>query len=93
LARPTRSHLADMAHQSPPGMLVPVRFKPSCTHLTMTRLHGFEFVCDACRRPGPFGWVYCCTQDREVMIESAVAAGCPVHYLSFPNFFYHFWSN
>ncbi|CAG9942057.1 unnamed protein product [Clonostachys rosea f. rosea IK726] len=69
-----------MAHQSPPGMLVPVRFKPSCTHLTMTRLHGFEFVCDACRRPGPFGWVYCCTQDREVMIESAVAAGCPQYF-------------
>ncbi|CAH0018188.1 unnamed protein product [Clonostachys rhizophaga] len=69
-----------MAHQSPPGMLVPVRFKPSCTHLTMTRLHGFEFLCDACRRPGPFGWVYCCTQDREVMIESAVAAGCPQYF-------------
>ncbi|CAG9993585.1 unnamed protein product [Clonostachys byssicola] len=69
-----------MAHQSPPGMLVPVRFKPTCTHLTMTRLHGFEFLCDACRRPGPFGWVYCCTQDREVMIESAVAAGCPQYF-------------
>ncbi|KAK7213328.1 hypothetical protein V2G26_020506 [Clonostachys chloroleuca] len=69
-----------MAHQSPPGMLVPVRFKPSCTHLTMTRLHGFEFVCDACRRPGPYGWVYRCTQDREVMIESAVAAGCTQYF-------------
>ncbi|CAH0044118.1 unnamed protein product [Clonostachys solani] len=78
LTKPTKSHLADMAHQSPPGILVPVRFKPTCTHLTMTRLYGFEFVCDACRRPGPFGWVYCCTQDREVMIESAVAAGCPI---------------
>jgi hypothetical protein len=28
-----------------------------------------------CRRKGPFGWVYRCTQDREDFIESVVAHG------------------
>lgn len=51
------------------------RFRPQCTHLTMTRLYGFEFVCDSCRHHGNFGWVYRCTQDREDVIEEAIDVG------------------
>ncbi|KAF7543626.1 hypothetical protein G7046_g9963 [Stylonectria norvegica] len=50
-------------------------FQPQCTHLTMTRLYGSQFVCDSCRRPGPFGWVYRCTQDRDELIEQAASRG------------------
>lgn len=44
----------------------------------MTRLYGFNLLCDACGRSGPFGWVYCCTQDREDLIEHCVAHGFSV---------------
>lgn len=60
------------------SLIMPPRFKPQCTHLTMTRIYGFELVCDACHRSGPFGWVYCCTQDREDLIEHCVAHGFSV---------------
>lgn len=44
----------------------------------MTRLYGTDFLCESCHRPGPFGWVYRCTQDREELIEEAVARGFTV---------------
>ncbi|KAF4982663.1 hypothetical protein FZEAL_1770 [Fusarium zealandicum] len=43
-------------------------FQPQCTHLTMTRLYDEEAICVLCQEPGPLGWVYRCTQDREEMI-------------------------
>lgn len=54
------------------------KFQPQCSHLTMTRLYGTDFLCESCHRPGPFGWVYRCTQDREELIEEAVARGFTV---------------
>ncbi|KAI5457738.1 hypothetical protein BGZ63DRAFT_427772 [Mariannaea sp. PMI_226] len=41
----------------------------------MTRLYGASFVCESCHRPGPFGWLYRCTQDREELIEEAASRG------------------
>jgi hypothetical protein len=40
-----------------------------CTHLTMTRLYGRDILCQVCLREGSFGWVYRCTQDRELLLE------------------------
>jgi hypothetical protein len=40
-----------------------------CTHLTMTRLYTAEYRCSICLRIGSMGWVYICTQDRELLLE------------------------
>ncbi|PMD59238.1 uncharacterized protein K444DRAFT_591416 [Hyaloscypha bicolor E] len=40
-----------------------------CTHLTMTRLYTSEYRCSICLRIGSMGWVYRCTQDRELLLE------------------------
>jgi hypothetical protein len=49
--------------------------EPQCSHLRMTRLYDEEILCVSCQLPGPCGWLYKCTQDREDMIEAAVARG------------------
>ncbi|KFY94585.1 hypothetical protein V498_03852 [Pseudogymnoascus sp. VKM F-4517 (FW-2822)] len=41
-----------------------------CTHITMVRMYSIDMRCSLCLHPGPFGWVYRCSQDREVMIEN-----------------------
>ena len=47
----------------------------ACTHLTMTRLYTDEYRCSMCLRTGPLGWVYRCTQDRELLIEEDMENG------------------
>ncbi|KAI1337825.1 hypothetical protein F5Y15DRAFT_417614 [Xylariaceae sp. FL0016] len=46
----------------------------------MTRIYDSQYVCNTCRRPGPQGYLYRCTQDREYLIEEAVRAGRPVSF-------------
>ncbi|KAI9649341.1 hypothetical protein NHQ30_001913 [Ciborinia camelliae] len=46
-----------------------------CTHLTTTRLFTKEFRCSICFREGSFGWVWRCTQDRELMLEDDMDHG------------------
>ncbi|TGO57083.1 hypothetical protein BOTNAR_0209g00120 [Botryotinia narcissicola] len=46
-----------------------------CTHLTTTRLFTKEFRCGICFREGSFGWVWKCTQDRELMLEDDMDHG------------------
>lgn len=53
----------------------PASLEVQCTHITMTRVYGPTHLCSACRRPGPFGWVYQCTQDKEGIIDDALAQG------------------
>ncbi|POR35102.1 Uncharacterized protein TPAR_04693 [Tolypocladium paradoxum] len=50
-------------------------FEPQCTHLTMTRIYDPALLCMACHQPGPNGWIYACTQDREDLIEHAICKG------------------
>jgi hypothetical protein len=52
-----------------------------CTHLTTTRLYTKEFRCVLCLRPGSMGWVYRCTQDRELLIEDDMERGSEVSLL------------
>ncbi len=40
-----------------------------CTHMTMTRYYTQEYRCSICLRLGSMGWLYRCTQDRELLIE------------------------
>jgi hypothetical protein len=49
-----------------------------CTHLTMTRVYGGEMRCQMCLREGSFGWVYRCTQDRELLLEDEMERGIEV---------------
>ncbi|KAG9236601.1 hypothetical protein BJ875DRAFT_541200 [Amylocarpus encephaloides] len=51
------------------------KYGPQCTHITMTRIFTKEFRCCVCHQLGPFGWLYRCTQDRELMIEDDVDQG------------------
>ncbi|QSZ37118.1 hypothetical protein DSL72_009211 [Monilinia vaccinii-corymbosi] len=46
-----------------------------CTHLTTTRLFTKDFRCGSCFREGSFGWVWRCTQDRELMLEDDLDHG------------------
>jgi hypothetical protein len=46
-----------------------------CTHHTMTRVYNPHFRCTMCLQHGPFGWLYRCTQDRELIIEHDLQAG------------------
>ncbi|CAG8950159.1 hypothetical protein HYFRA_00008396 [Hymenoscyphus fraxineus] len=41
----------------------------ACTHLTVTRYYTTHYRCCICTRLGSFGWLYRCTQDRELMLE------------------------
>ncbi|KAE9370370.1 hypothetical protein N431DRAFT_509478 [Stipitochalara longipes BDJ] len=47
----------------------------ACTHLTMTRLYTNEYRCSMCLRIGSMGWIYRCTQDRELLIEEDMEHG------------------
>ncbi|RDL39451.1 uncharacterized protein BP5553_03791 [Venustampulla echinocandica] len=44
----------------------------------MTRLYTTSFRCAVCLREGPFGWLYRCTQDRELVLEDDIDRGYPV---------------
>lgn len=46
-----------------------------CTHITMVRMYADDMRCSMCLQPGPFGWLYRCTQDRELMIEEDYIEG------------------
>ncbi|PQE18115.1 flagellar motor protein [Rutstroemia sp. NJR-2017a BVV2] len=48
-----------------------------CTHVTTTRLYTKEFRCAICYREGSFGWLYRCTQDRELMLDEHMEKGYP----------------
>lgn len=41
----------------------------TCTHITMTRLYTDEFRCVICLKTSSMGWVWRCTQDRDLMLE------------------------
>jgi hypothetical protein len=55
-----------------------------CTHITMTRMYTQEFRCAICRRPGPMGWLYRCTQDSELLIEDDLENEDPVWVMKYP---------
>jgi hypothetical protein len=56
---------------------------PQCTHLTMTRIYGGDIRCQMCLRTGSFGWVYRCTQDREVLLEDEMERGIEVRSMKY----------
>ncbi|KAL7784102.1 hypothetical protein V8C37DRAFT_396304 [Trichoderma ceciliae] len=62
-------------YRTPPGLQRRPLFEPQCTHATMTRIYSPSLLCSNCHYPGPSGWLYQCTQDREDLIEHAVARG------------------
>lgn len=64
-----------MHKNAPPGFHRHPTFAPQCTHATMTRIYSPALLCSSCRYPGPSGWLYQCTQDREDLIEHAVKQG------------------
>ncbi|PTB38258.1 hypothetical protein M441DRAFT_249228 [Trichoderma asperellum CBS 433.97] len=64
-----------MYQHPPPGLHRHPTFEPQCTHATMTRIYSPTLLCSSCRYPGPSGWLYQCTQDREDLIEHAVRQG------------------
>lgn len=35
----------------------------------MTRIYNESFRCSICLQPGAMGWLYRCTQDRELILE------------------------
>jgi hypothetical protein len=45
----------------------------TCTHLTMTRLYTKDFRCVMCLRTSSMGWLWRCTQDRDLMLEEDAA--------------------
>ena len=72
-------HRRIMSSPRTTGLRKRLKFEPQCTHLTMTRIYGSGLLCKACQQPGPNGWIYACTQDREDLIEHAICRGERVH--------------
>jgi hypothetical protein len=52
-----------------------------CTHITMTRIYTEDFRCAICLEPGSMGWLYRCTQDRELLIEDDLEGDSIVRFL------------
>lgn len=52
-----------------------------CTHITMTRLFTDYLVCSHCRHFPGNGWLWCCTQDRELILEDEEDRGVVVRIL------------
>jgi hypothetical protein len=47
----------------------------------MTRIYTDEFRCAICLQPGTMGWLYRCTQDRELLIEDDLERDSKVGFL------------
>lgn len=54
------------------------RWKPKCTHTSMVRLYHVDFRCWDCQLLSPFGWIYRCSEDREVILHEAKRNGIKV---------------
>ncbi|KAH6693837.1 hypothetical protein F5X68DRAFT_248309 [Plectosphaerella plurivora] len=51
------------------------RTHTTCTHTKMVRVYSLTLRCDICQSYGPFGWLYRCTEDREVLLHHAILEG------------------
>ncbi|OIW34111.1 hypothetical protein CONLIGDRAFT_557246, partial [Coniochaeta ligniaria NRRL 30616] len=49
-----------------------------CGHITMTRIYHVGFRCERCNRHGPFGWLYRCTEHRELILDDMNRRGFEV---------------
>lgn len=71
---------SSMNPRPPPRLSSTPRYL-QCTHMTTTRIYNPQFRCSLCFKPGEFGWLYRCTQDRELVLEDDLekgnAVGCP----------------
>jgi hypothetical protein len=61
----------------PPELRIPCN-NTQCTHMTVTRLYTQELCCSTCLRVPPLGWLYRCTQDRELLLEDDLERGIAV---------------
>jgi hypothetical protein len=50
-------------------------WQPRCNHITMSRVYHVGFRCEHCHRHGSLGWLYRCTQDREILIQDVYEHG------------------
>jgi hypothetical protein len=61
------------------GQRITVPRNGMCTHLTMTRLYTRDFRCALCYNVSSRGWLWRCTQDRELMLEEDMGLGFVVN--------------
>lgn len=74
-AATTYSRISRSASPMPAAQLSHRRFRPTCTHLTTTRLYTDSLLCDICHQPPPWGWLYRCIQDRELELLDQIFEG------------------
>lgn len=55
-----------------------VPFRPKCGHITMARIYHVGFRCERCNRHGQFGWLYRCTEHRELILDDMKRHGFKV---------------
>lgn len=72
---PRRSTVSAMQTHSQPRVRAN---NVQCTHLTVTRLYTKDFRCSNCLRAASMGWLYRCTQDRELLLEDDMERGIAV---------------
>lgn len=77
-ATTTYSRISRSASPMPAAQFSHRRFRPTCTHLTMTRLYTDSLLCDICHQPPPWGWLYRCVQDRERQLLNQIFEGEPI---------------
>ena len=50
-------------------------WKPTCSHIIMTRFYAKGTTCDTCRQRPQQGWLYRCVQDREALLRQQMEDG------------------
>lgn len=77
LSPPPRSQFAPRpVSRTPPRQPATMAYRHAqCTHLTMVRLYTKELRCSVCLRVSSMGWLYRCSQDRELMMEQGAELG------------------
>lgn len=69
----------------PPGLPLPtsefstyrprIPWKPTCSHIVMSRFYAKGATCDHCKQRPEQGWLYRCVQDREAILRQQMEDG------------------
>lgn len=71
---PPQQKSVTVSRMHKPARLARVSFE-QCTHMTTVRMFSKEFCCGQCHQFSSTGWIWRCTQDRELLLEASLETG------------------
>ncbi|KAL2020381.1 hypothetical protein VTK56DRAFT_8510 [Thermocarpiscus australiensis] len=75
------------AYRTYQALLPRLPWEPTCHHSTMATLYQDAYECESCGEWSKFGFLYCCTVDRDPLILGAKNAGYRVTFDELGRFF------